>query len=127
MAGKRTHPVFELAISQSDLKLEVVTDKGIGKLIRLVAASKLEEIGEVVNNPRRKFRHVCGTPVFYSGKFYLLRSALRSPMTRVVCLITISKNFSVSNRKCIFQDVSCPSTSASSFLCRSSWFSKNEA
>jgi hypothetical protein len=32
---------------------------------------------------------------------YLTASAIRSPMTRVVCLMTNSKNFSVSNREAI--------------------------
>ena len=61
MARKRTYDMFELSIGQLTLNLEVVTKKRIGKLIRLLAASMLEEIREVVDRPRRKFRHKCET------------------------------------------------------------------
>jgi hypothetical protein len=62
MAGKRTNPAFKLAISQLNLKLEGVTNQSIGQLVRLLAASKFEEIGEVMYSPRRKCRHVCEIP-----------------------------------------------------------------
>jgi hypothetical protein len=62
MAGKRTHPAFKLAIGQLNLKLEVIANEGIGQLIRLLPASKFEEIREVMDNPRRKCRHVCEIP-----------------------------------------------------------------
>jgi hypothetical protein len=50
-----------LAIRQLTLKFEVVANEGIGKRIRLLPASKREEIREVVDRPRRKFRHGCET------------------------------------------------------------------
>ncbi len=61
MARKRTYDRFELSIGQLTLNLEVVTKKRIGKCLRLLAASMLEEIREVVDRPRRKFRHKCET------------------------------------------------------------------
>jgi hypothetical protein len=48
-------------IGQLMLNLEVVTKQRIGKLIRLLPASMLEEIREVVDRPRWKFRHGCET------------------------------------------------------------------
>jgi hypothetical protein len=56
-AGKRTHPTFKLAIGQLTLKLEIVTNETVGKRIRLLPASKFEEIREVMDGPMRKFRH----------------------------------------------------------------------
>jgi hypothetical protein len=50
-----------LSIGQLTLNLEIVTKKRIGKLIRLLPASMLEEIREVVDRQRRKFRHGCET------------------------------------------------------------------
>jgi len=41
--------VFKFAIGQLTLKLEGVTNKGIGKLLRLLTARKLEEVGKAVN------------------------------------------------------------------------------
>jgi hypothetical protein len=70
MAGKRMHAAFKPAIGQLTVKFEAIGNKGIGKLSRLLAASKFEEIGEVVDSPRGKFRHVRETPVFYSEKLY---------------------------------------------------------
>jgi hypothetical protein len=51
-----------LSIGQLTLNLEIVTKKRIGKCLRLLAASMLEEIREGVDRPRRKFRHGCETP-----------------------------------------------------------------
>jgi hypothetical protein len=61
MVSKRTNPAFKLAIGQLNLKLEGITNQSIGQLIRLLATSKFEEIGEVMYSPRRKYRHVCDT------------------------------------------------------------------
>jgi hypothetical protein len=61
MARKRTYDMFELSIGQLTLNLEVVTNKRIGKLIRLLPASMLEESREVVDSLRRKSRHGCET------------------------------------------------------------------
>jgi hypothetical protein len=52
-----------LSIGQLTLNLEVVTKKRIGKCLRLLPASMLEEIREVVDRPRRKFRHGCETQI----------------------------------------------------------------
>ncbi len=61
MARKRAYGPFELSIGQLTLNLEVVTKKRISKLIRLLPASMFEEIREVVDRQRRKFRHGCET------------------------------------------------------------------
>jgi hypothetical protein len=50
-----------LSIGQLTLNLEVVTKKRIGKCLWLLAASMLEEVREVVDRPRWKFRHGCET------------------------------------------------------------------
>ena len=43
---------FTLAIGQLTLKLEGVTNKGIGKLLRLLTARKAEEIREAMDGRR---------------------------------------------------------------------------
>ncbi len=53
--------MLKLAIGQLTLNVEVVTKKRIGQLIRLLPASMLEEIREVMDRQRRKFRHGCET------------------------------------------------------------------
>jgi len=62
MTGKRAHPAFKLTIGQLTLNFEVVTNKGISKLVRLLPASKFEEVKEAMNSPRRKLRHGRETP-----------------------------------------------------------------
>jgi hypothetical protein len=45
--------VFKFAIGQLTLKLEGVTNEGIGELLRLLTARKLEEVRKAVNRRRQ--------------------------------------------------------------------------
>jgi hypothetical protein len=72
-----------LSIGQLTLNLEIVTKKRIGKLIRLLPASMLEEIREVVDRQRRKFRHGCETQTALEPQKYPLPKIRPSMISNV--------------------------------------------
>jgi len=47
------NPVFKFTIGQLTLKLEGVTNKGIGKPLQLLTTRKLEEVRKAVNRRRQ--------------------------------------------------------------------------
>ncbi|HSL05852.1 MAG TPA: hypothetical protein VK901_20230 [Nitrospiraceae bacterium] len=48
---------YELAIGQLILKFKRLANKGMGKLLRLSTARKLDEISEIVNRWRQRLWH----------------------------------------------------------------------
>ncbi len=48
MVGERANPAFEFSIGQLTINVEGVANKSIGTFLRLLMATKLEEVSEAM-------------------------------------------------------------------------------